>query len=406
MKNTDAYKRMRAVRAKLCFYKTYFGAALWALKFVEVEKLTEKAGGPMAADKFWRVYYDPEFVLANKLKPLMAVMLHELGHLIRGHHDRANALGVQAMNSKAWNVAGDLELNDDLEKDPEIDIAGVSVDYVSPKKWKPNPLPEEKAAEWYYNQLPEQKVTVMQCGSGAGGDKGEWEVGDGAGAPDKVSKAEGKLIQKIVAESIERECAKNRGNVPGGWERWAKTLGQPVVNWRQQLSALIRNRIASVYGNFDYSYQKPNRRQALYGRLIVPAMVQPVPKLATVIDTSGSMSEKELSMALTEITGILQAVGVGEITNYVVDAEVHDGGTKIQKATDIVLKGGGGTDMRLGIAKAIEDARGDLDVVIVLTDGETPWPEEETSTKIIAVLTQEGTLSQLPDFIKGVCIVD
>jgi predicted metal-dependent peptidase len=398
IKNPEAYKHMRNARARLCFFKTYFGTALWALKFVEVENLIQKAGAPLAADQYWRVYYDPEFVLKCNLKVLMAGLLHELGHLVRGHHDRAIAAGIQAINHRPWNVAGDLELNDDLEKDSEVDMAGLPWDYISPTKMK---LPEEKMAEWYYNQMPKKELPNPNCGSAASGVPQEWEKeGDKQGA-DKVGKAEGKLIQKHVADTIKH--SKTRGSIPGGWQRWAETFGQPVVNWRSQLSALIRNRLAQVYGNFDYSYSKANRRQRLYGKILMPAMIQPVPKLATVIDTSGSMGAKDLSMALTEIKGILTAVGIGEVTNYVVDAECH-GGRKITSVADIELKGGGGTDMRVGISKAIEEARGDLDVVIVLTDGYTPWPDEEPRTKVIAVLTQKDAMSSLPPHIKGVCI--
>ena len=99
LKNPEAYKHMRNARARLCFYKTYFGTALWAIKFVEVEDLIKKAGAPLAADQYWRVYYDPEFVLKCDLKTMMAGLLHELGHLVRGHHERAIAAGIQAPGS-------------------------------------------------------------------------------------------------------------------------------------------------------------------------------------------------------------------------------------------------------------------------------------------------------------------
>jgi predicted metal-dependent peptidase len=408
LKNPGAYKQMRDARARLCFYKTYFGVALWALKFVEVEGLKEKAGGALAADKYWRVYYDPAFVETLSLKQLMALLLHELGHLIRNHHDRALAFGVQPINHMPWNIAGDQELNDDLEKDPEVDMKSISqppisYDYVTPQKMG---NPEGKTAEWYYQQLPEQKMPQCgNCGSGAHGQPQEWESegseGD-EGAPDKIGKAEGQLIRKNVAEAIKNESKKSRSNVPGGWGRWAREFGKPQVDWRRELSALVRNRLAQVYGYHDYSYTKANRRQSLYGKIIMPTMVQPVPKIATVIDTSGSMSQKDLETCMTEIKGILTAVGIGEITNYVVDAEVH-GGRRISSIADIELKGGGGTDMRVGISQAISEAKGDLDVVIVLTDGYTPWPSEQSRTHIIAVLTSD-TRDSLPSFIKGVVV--
>ncbi|HEX8008318.1 MAG TPA: VWA-like domain-containing protein [Trebonia sp.] len=57
-------------------------------------------------------------------------------------------------------------------------------------------------------------------------------------------------------------------------------------------------------------------------------------------------------------------------------------------AQQITLAGGGGTDMRAGIerALALPERPG---VVIVLTDGLTPWPGELSSCRLIAVLTSQ-----------------
>ena len=43
------------------------------------------------------------------------------------------------------------------------------------------------------------------------------------------------------------------------------------------------------------------------------------------------------------------------------------------QARDVELLGGGGTDMGAGLAKAAE-LRPRPDLIIVLTDGYTPWP--------------------------------
>jgi Mg-chelatase subunit ChlD len=44
------------------------------------------------------------------------------------------------------------------------------------------------------------------------------------------------------------------------------------------------------------------------------------------------------------------------------------------QARDVQLLGGGGTDMGAGLAKAAE-IRPRPDLIVVLTDGHTPWPE-------------------------------
>jgi predicted metal-dependent peptidase len=49
------------------------------------------------------------------------------------------------------------------------------------------------------------------------------------------------------------------------------------------------------------------------------------------------------------------------------------------------LLGGGGTDLRTGFAKALRTRPGP-DVVVVLTDGQTPWPEERPACRTVVGL--------------------
>ena len=55
------------------------------------------------------------------------------------------------------------------------------------------------------------------------------------------------------------------------------------------------------------------------------------------------------------------------------------------RAEDLPLVGGGGTDLRTGFARALRDARRP-DVVVVLTDGQTPWPATRPSCRTVVGL--------------------
>ncbi|MEU9379422.1 VWA-like domain-containing protein [Streptomyces sp. NPDC048255] len=70
------------------------------------------------------------------------------------------------------------------------------------------------------------------------------------------------------------------------------------------------------------------------------------------------------------------------------DADVH-AVTRVTGAEQVTLAGGGGTDLRVGIpaALALPDRP---DVVVVLTDGFTPWPAESPACRLIAALLGEG----------------
>ncbi|MBU6151863.1 MAG: hypothetical protein KGR25_10460, partial [Chloroflexi bacterium] len=83
-----------------------------------------------------------------------------------------------------------------------------------------------------------------------------------------------------------------------------------------------------------------------------------------------------------------------------VDAEVHV--TKqVFRANEVNLVGGGGTDMRVGIEAAAR-LHPRPEVVIVLTDGFTPWPNvPPRGMRVIAGITG-GNRILVPEWIKVV----
>jgi predicted metal-dependent peptidase len=109
-----------------------------------------------------------------------------------------------------------------------------------------------------------------------------------------------------------------------------------------------------------------------------------------VIDTSGSMGDDDLTAALAEVTGVLRGVGVhgNRVTVLSCDADVH-AVRRVTSIEQVELLGGGGTDMRVGIDAALTGPE-PPNVVIVLTDGHTPWPDTAPPCRIIAGLVGEA----------------
>jgi len=154
--------------------------------------------------------------------------------------------------------------------------------------------------------------------------------------------------------------------VGGGGPALADRLGRA-------LAAEIRRGVATVARNADYSYRRPSRRQAAPG-VVLASMRRPVPEVAIVCDTSGSMHEALLARALAEIDGILRRAGLrdGQARVLAVDTEVQ-ALRRVTTAAQVRLAGGGGTDMGRGI-EAAAALRPRPSIVVVLTDGLTPWP--------------------------------
>jgi predicted metal-dependent peptidase len=240
-----------------------------------------------------------------------------------------------------------------------------------------------------------------RCGSCAHGHREAWEHGspEESGVPG-VSATEAEIIRRQVAQEIVRiaQQSKERGTIPQHWHRWAEERLRPKVDWRRQLRAAVRAALATVSGAADYSYRKLPRRRL--PNIVTPGLVQPVPEVAVVVDTSGSMSDDLLARALAEVQGVLRATGVHGATVLTVDAAVHTV-QRVFDARQVRPVGGGGTDMRVGIDAALK-LRPRPHVVVVLTDGYTPWGDVPVrGVKVVAGIVGGGN-TDVPDWVQVV----
>jgi len=231
-----------------------------------------------------------------------------------------------------------------------------------------------------------------RCGSCATGQPEPWEEGPPSeGTSPGIGHAEAELIRRDIARQI-KEHIQDRGTVPGHWARWAEEKLRPKVDWRRELAAAVRHAVADVAGASDYSYRRPSRRQGQVGNgdVILPALRRPVPSVAVVVDTSGSVSDTMLAQALAEVSGILKTAGQREGVHVLAcDSQVHTC-RKVFQPRQVQLTGGGGTDMGAGLA-AVAKLRPAPQVAIVITDGYTPWPERPPhGTSVVVVLTGGG----------------
>jgi predicted metal-dependent peptidase len=113
-------------------------------------------------------------------------------------------------------------------------------------------------------------------------------------------------------------------------------------------------------------------------------------KVGIVVDTSGSMSDEMLRSAMSEVFGIARASGVDPVL-ISCDAAAHIAKSFSRQPQ---LIGGGGTDMGVGIAKALECK---TNICIVLTDGFTPWPANPPpKMRVVVCIVPGGTTDGVP----------
>ncbi|GAB3159170.1 VWA-like domain-containing protein [Micromonospora sonneratiae] len=365
--------KLLAARFRAANDRPYLATALFSLTVVASDEVPT-----MAVDRHWRCYVSSDFVARLPVEQLAAVWIHEVAHLLRDHHGRADLLtATDRHDHHRVNLAQDCEINDDLLAD-RLPLPAGRVDPVA------TGLPPGLLFEQYLPLLPPTGHT-WNCGSGAHGQGQPWDLGGTAGTA-AVRPVEANAIRRQTAQAI-RTHARGRGSVPGGWQRWASQVLEPTVDWRQVLTGLVREAAAWASGAVDYSYRRPSRRSSALRRVVLPSLRQPLPRVAIVVDTSGSMSDEALATALGEITGVLRAVGIrgNRVTVLACDAAVQVT-RRVSSVHDVVLTGGGGTDMRVGINAALRAAE-PPSFVIVLTDGQTPWPRTPLhDTRLIAGL--------------------
>lgn len=407
---TGAQRRVFSVARLAAVEATpYFASALFAMIPVAAPGL-----GTFAVDRFWRVYLDPELLVEGgrwAVPELGAVLVHEVSHLLREHAARAESCAAP-VDRMRWNFAADAEINDDLL------AAGLALPegVITPAALG---LAEGGTAEAYYAALPASPPTddggAQASGTGTGDGDGEGG-GCGSGSGDAPSGVE--LPQSVrvdgraglsgeaatavrVRTAADVASAAGRGSVPAGVARWAaETLSAPQVPWQRVLAATVRRVVAHQAGMSLRSYRRPSRHQV--PGVVLPSLRAPKITVDVVVDTSGSMSAADLSAALGEIRGVLAAGMVSQTRVSCCDA-ASSTPRRVSTVDQVALVGGGGTDMRVGIAATLA-THPRPSVVIVCTDGDTPWPDTRLPVPLIVVLigAHPGAVAAVPSWARTV----
>jgi predicted metal-dependent peptidase len=323
--------------------------------------------GGVTVDESWRLRADPETTAGWTPRQLGSVLVHHVCHLLRTHAERARAAGVRPDEATTWVRAADAEINDDLVP-AGLELPG---DCVLPHHLGADP---GRLAEQYFDAIrlagKPPADTAGHCGGGADG----MARAGAADGPEGLSAWQAELLRRLVAAEITRH-SQQIGSVPAGLTRWARDVLNPKVDWRRLLAAELRRAVADTAGAVDYSYRRPSRRASAVGGVVLPALRRPVPEVAVVCDTSGSMSDDLLAMALAEVEGLLRSLGLARQVRVLACDVAVAPAQRVSSARQVELTGGGGTNMGNGI-EAAAGLRPRPAVTVVLTDGFTPWPAE------------------------------
>lgn len=355
---------------------------------------------------------------ADKLsdQELCFVIAHEVMHPAMLYFDR-----MQGRIPKLWNMAHDHAINLIIKHMGDANIKPLG-DILCDEKYK------DWSAEEVYDDLLKDAVLVniaMTAGEdGEGGEGGQNPGGKsqgkgkgggkspqgqdprkdplfGDGRPDLADSDDGKKAAggdkgaanrlntdwkiSIVAAAQRHERAKGRGSLPGGLQRLIDEFTDPKVDWREKLSRWVGENGRRQ----DYTYGRPSRRSESVGQYLPSLKKYGIQDVTVMVDTSGSIGDKQLKEGLAEIQGVCEDLGIG-VRAMVIDAAVHDD-VMVEDAHELQekLAGGGGSNFCPGFEKLAEE--GYEGVVIAFTDGDIAVPSDKPeSIKAVLWCIYEG----------------
>lgn len=372
----DPAKQITKARIGMQIHHPFFGYLAASLEPVEKPSMVP----PTMATDGTHLFYHPDFVTQTPLPELSGVIAHEIGHVILRHIPRR-----QTREHKRWNIAADLAVNDLVLKDGFRLPQGVLYDEQF----------ANKAVETIYNELPIQRVEVSitldsheewkDWGNGHGDGNGD-DGDDGKGDSTRDQAIAGDLPdleqqwRERVAQAVTQ--ARMRGKVPGHIESLVGDILQPRLDWK----TILRDMITSC-AKSDFTMSRPNKKH-LWRGIYLPGMTGTEIRIAVAIDSSGSISDKEIQEFLSEVQGICEAYDDYTIWLYVCDAMIQQRfelhlGDPLPKT----VEGRGGTDFREPFKEAEEKP---ITSLVYFTDLYGAFPEKAPYYPVIWVSTTDA----------------
>ncbi len=416
--------KLAAARTRLILDKPFLGALVMRLPMVAADPEWCPTTGTDAR----RFYYNPEYIGSLTLEQTQFMLAHEALHCALSHFSRR-----QHRQIGRWNLACDYAINPLLVDEglkPPYDVMildqfrGMTAEEIYPL------LEEDEQYETIDQHLYDQESDnpgndqgEQSRGSGTpdrsaddpaedGRGQGEKEPDDrgsrqetdperrgnrpdqggeqpnpdperpGAPQPPPLSAEERENLavqwQQRLAGAAQQ--AMQAGKMDGAMARLVDHLLQPRLPWRMLLA-----RYLSATARDDYSYMRPSRRSQ-QSQAILPALRSSEVNVVVAVDTSGSISDRQIGEFLAEVEGLKGQLRA-RVTLIPCDAAIAPGYPKVvepweELTLDSEVGGGGGTDFR-PVFDWVERQGMQPDLLVYFTDLEGALPELEPPYPVI-----------------------
>ena len=345
----DAIEKISIAKRRLLVRSPFWGAVILNTPIQLMKDV------PTAGTDGKKIYANPDFLEGLNVAKTEFLLAHEAAHIIFLHAAR-----VGLRQKDKWNAAADYTINHLLVEDGMAFIEGGLLDdrYTS-------------SAEQVYEMLPDDPEE-----EGGGGGIGQDLMP--SGMTDIEAQAHAQQVRQIVAQAA--TVARMAGKMSATLERMVGEILQPKVPWPD----VLRDFMQSVSRDNE-SWSRRNRR---FSEVYLPDLYDfRMGSICVIGDVSGSISADDWAQVLSEVVDIAERTRPEVMRLVAADTQV---------TADVVLDrdairqtpiiGGGGTDMRVPL-EYVEQYR--PDVVVLLTDGYTPWPDREPPYPLIVCCTTD-----------------
>jgi predicted metal-dependent peptidase len=354
------------LRTRLCSRTPFLGSLLLFAEMISTDTILT------AATNGRHIFINPQFFERLTLDQQEAVLLHEVLHAALLHVPR----GI-GRDANRWNIAADIVVNGILEREG----------FALPKDSVRVEALEQFSVEEVYDLL----------------EKSPWAGQDLLlGSPDLLIQAgtdeqQGPLTGSLGREQIRameaywrsaREQASVmaetslQGSLPASLQRELESLKGGQLNWRHYLwRYLVRTPID--FRDFD--------RRFIGKRIYLETLEGETVFVAVAVDTSGSISNEQIRVFLSEVQSVLLAYPHLVCHLYYVDAALHGPYVLSVHANLPTPIGGGGTDFRPFFTELTrENSPWTTTVAVYLTDGYGFFPFEPPPFPVLWVVTPGG----------------
>lgn len=381
-------------KTRLVVQHSFFGVLAWQMQYIECEAIRT-----MATNCSDRVFYSKRFFESLDTDGQCFGIAHELMHGINATLSRRGD-----RDFPLWNCATDFVINGMLVEAGfqvpalpsylgEVSIPGVGKFDTGAPKILHDLRYRGMTCEKVYDEL----VRIGYKPSGWFDDH-EYSVPTD---PAQVEQASARM-RRLFSEAIQQVGV---GNTPLGIQRLYKDMCTPKIDWKSMLATVI-----SGIKVDDYSFVPPD--SAFFGSgITIPTLNEGQSlKAIVIIDTSGSIGDKDIAAVMAELRSIAAQFSSYELRAFCFDSVTYD----VQEFSNdsdnlefIRFDGGGGTDFDEALEKADQVQEDfDADVAIFFTDGYGGgWHEDKYAHKFKRMVWIINNASQVPTWGEH-CVYD